>query len=244
MIGLAELCKSLQQHGQIFLAREAARVYEQAGIPRKRKLFAQIENALSRRKNFGIHSQRLMRGVMHTEAAEIAAHEPARRENHIESLVEPAHVTADGTLARAADAPTDNLRKVRMVEGRERNTATLRHTGRTPRGVKCIADFDQIRLELIEQLRPATRVERKAVIESAGHRVAFDAADAAALDALPRPGHEAGMSPRAMRGEPRVLGSQIALDAAARRRIKQSRIDEVHALNRRANFRPALHLHA
>src|SRR4029077_16276156 len=65
----------------------------------------------------------------------------------------------------------------------------------------------------------------------------------AALEPVLASRNHDGVLPRAVRGEPGVLGRQIAFDATAGRRIKQRGVDEVHGFLFRLRLaaRPSAH---
>src|SRR6185437_6637348 len=142
-----------------------------------------------------------------------------------------AQVAADDRLGeRAEAAPAGELRQVAVIEGRERDAASLRHAPRAPRRVERITDLDETRLERVQQPCPAARVERQAVIEGARHGVARQCAHPATLELRRAARYHQGVLPGGMRGEPGVFGGEVAFDAAARRRIEQGRIDKMHGL--------------
>jgi len=158
-------------------------------------------------------------------------------------LVQPLNVAAQHGLG-AKQPPSDELRQIRVIEARERDAAALRHEPAGPGRVEDVARLDQRRLQRIEQPRPTPRIERQAVVEGPGHRVTRQRAHAAALDVRLAAGHHDGVFPRGVCREPGVLRREVALHAAAGRRIKQSRVDEMHGwFFARTPPKTALHLY-
>jgi hypothetical protein len=102
-------------------------------------------------------------------------------------------------LAHAADAPADDLRKIRVIEGCERNAAALRHAPCAPGRMKSITDLDEVRLECVQKRRPAARIQWQAVIESARQGHARYGADAPALNVFALAGDHHGVLPGRMR---------------------------------------------
>src|SRR5688572_16247968 len=100
-----------------------------------------------------------MHGVMHTQLVEEGTHEAARREHDIAPCVKPAHIAPEYAFARTADAASDDLRQIRVLERRKRNTPTLRHPPCTPCRMERVPDFDQVWLQPVQQSGPAARVE-------------------------------------------------------------------------------------
>src|SRR5262245_43550187 len=91
-----------------------------------------------------------------------------------------------------------------------------------------IPDFDEAWLQPVQQTGPAAGIERKAVVERAGPVIAGYRRDSARLQLLVLTRNEKGVAPPRVCAQPALLRREISLHSAARRRIEQSRIDEMH----------------
>src|SRR3982074_3410041 len=119
-----------------------------------------------------------------------------------------------------------------MVERGDRDAAPAGYMGRAPSGMKGITGFDEARLESEQQVSPAFRVEGQAVVERPGHDESAQRAHATTVDAIFGTGYDDGVFPRCVGVQPRMLGVQIAFDAAACGRIEEGRINEMHRIHR------------
>ena len=189
-----------------------------------------------------IDAERLQGHPLQPEAAQVIAHDVARRAAPGRSAR-----TASGGIGprrvRASEpqrVPTSRGR----CEWKNATTGTGRrcaHRHRAPGRMKGITGFDQIGLQRLEHLCPASRHQRQPVIERAGHLDAGKRADAAALDVGRIARHQQRVLPVFLGLHPGVLGIQVAPDAAAGRRIKQCGVNQMHAdpEQRREGIAPA-----
>src|SRR5438552_15253376 len=105
---------------------------------------------------------------MHAEVIEVGAHQPARREDDIETIVQPLYVATDRALTQSAGSPADDLRQIGMVESCDRNTATASNVSRAPRRMKLVPGLDEAGLQREQQVRPTLRIQWQAGVERAG----------------------------------------------------------------------------
>ncbi len=228
MIRSAELGERLQQNREILFAREPPGIGEQARVCRQSQALPQLMGAALGAEHFGVHAQWLVNSVMNTHLIEQLAHEPAGSQHDVESLIQPAQITADRLLAPRAQPAAHDLGEIGVIERDDRNATIPRYRGGTPGRMERVSRFDQIRLELLEKSDPAARIQRQAIVERAGYRKSRKRGNAAALHARPRPGHDDRVLPGSVRAEPGMLRGNIAFYAAAGRRIKKCRVHQMH----------------
>ncbi len=232
MILTPQAGKRMEQHGKILLAGEATGERQQPYLRRQSESDTQIRRAALRTEYLGIHAEGLVHGVVHAQAVEEGAHRAARCKDHVEMVVQPANVAADDLLADGADPAADQLREIGMVEGGGGHAAAPRDDPGAPGRMKGVSGLDDVRFERVQNAIPAAWIQREAVVECAGNRQGGQSGDAAACHLSPRPRYDDRMLPGGMRGQPRVLRGQVPFDAAARRRIEQGGVDQVHAFPR------------
>src|ERR1700733_4090404 len=94
-----------------------------------------------------IDAQRLIDRVRQADAAQVIAHHTARREDRIDACVQPADVALEPPLGQRTQTMTHELRKIRVIEGRDGYAPPLRDAPAAPRRMEGIADLDQIGLQ-------------------------------------------------------------------------------------------------
>src|SRR5581483_12438630 len=122
----------------------------------------QSRGAAFRMKDFRIHSERLVHRVCDADAVQKLAHEAAGCEHNIEALIQPAQIAAKRALSEsAAKAPAKDLWQIRMIEGRDRNSALTRDLAGRPRRLERITCLDEARGQRAQQATPAARIQRQ-----------------------------------------------------------------------------------
>ena len=182
----------------------------------------------SGREGVDVDAQRLAGGVPDADAVQVVAHVAAGREHLLAAFVRELHVPLDESLHGVAEPPARELRKIRMVEGDERNAAAIRDIRRRPRRMECVADLDEVGLERVDGARPAHGIQRQAIVERAGHEPAGDRRDVAGRVRAAVAGHDEAVTPAGVLAHPLVLCEQVALHATAGGRIEERGIDDMH----------------
>ena len=215
VIGAAEPAESLQQHGNVLLLREAPGKHEDARAARQVELGGEVASALVRAEGVDVHAQRVAGGMFDADAVQVVAHVAAGRQHLFTTLIRELHIPLDEPLHGLAEPPARELRKIRMVEGDERNTAAIRDVCGGPGRMECVADLDEIGLERVDGARPAHGVQRQAIVERAGHESAGNRRDVAGHVRAALSGDDEAVTPAGMSAHPLVLREQVSLYSTA-----------------------------
>ncbi|MNT41353.1 hypothetical protein D3C72_1777110 [compost metagenome] len=174
-----------------------------------------------------VDTERLHEDIPDPKPGELVGHDPAGRQNPVEVAVELAHISLDVVGHPMAHAVADQQRQVRVIKADDRYVELPPRIQRRPCGEIGVADFDQIGLQVLQDIAPGRETQREAIALAEGQGRCRNGVNAILL-AKRRSGNQQTVANARFDAQATVLGIQISAHATAGRGVEHGDVSDMH----------------
>ncbi|MNY00904.1 hypothetical protein D3C86_1334140 [compost metagenome] len=227
VIAAAQAFHAVEQHWQVFFLGTAPGEDQQPGVVVQAQLDPQPGVSGNGIEGLQVDAQGLHEHIPDPKPGEFVGHDPTGRQDPVEVAVELADIGLDVIGHPVAHAVADQQRQVRVIETYDRYIELPPCIQRCPCGEVGVADFDQVRLQILQDIAPGRETQREAIAFAEGQGRGWNGEDAILL-AQGRSGDQQTVANARLDAQATVLCIQISAHATAGRGVEHGDVSDMH----------------
>ncbi|MNZ71866.1 hypothetical protein D3C78_902330 [compost metagenome] len=227
VIASAQAFHAVEQHRQVFFLGTAPGKDQEVGVFVQTQFGPQPGVSGIGIEGLQVDAERLHEDIPDPKPGEFVGHDPAGRQDPVEVAVELADIGLDVVGHPVAHAVADQQGQVRVIKTDDRHIELAPRIQRRPSGEVGVADFDQVGLQVLQDIAPGRQTQRKAIALAEGQGRGGNCEDAILLS-KGRSGDQQTVANAWLDAQATVLGIQISAHASAGRGVEHGDVRDMH----------------